>query len=332
MSYTFYQWLLFFFIYCFIGWIWECSYVSIRTRKLTNRGFMRGPFLPIYGSGAIVMLIVGLPLKSQPVLMFFAGLICASTLEFCTGEAMERLFKVKYWDYSKCFLNIRGHICFKASMAWGIFTILMNYFVHKPIEKVVLGIPFDVLQILVTALLIYFVADYSLAFKTAMDLRDVIITIEKFKEELDRMEKRLDVAIAFAEDSREQKTQELITQFENNKEEVKQKLEERMNALETKIEVAREKLSATEFVAELESKKEEMAQKAEEFATKREEFLAQLSEIRVSNATMKARLKESAQRRGVMYRNMIRNNPLTSHKFKDALEEIKTRVDEYKKQ
>jgi len=332
MSYTFYQWLLFFFIYCFIGWIWECSYVSIRTRKLTNRGFMRGPFLPIYGSGAIVMLIVGLPLKSQPVLMFFAGLICASTLEFCTGEAMERLFKVKYWDYSKCFLNIRGHICFKASMAWGIFTILMNYFVHKPIEKVVLGIPFDVLQILVTALLIYFVADYSLAFKTAMDLRDVIITIEKFKEELDRMEKRLDVAIAFAEDSREQKTQELITQFENNKEEVKQKLEERMNALEIKIEVAREKLSATEFVAELESKKEEMAQKAEEFAAKREEFLAQLSEIRVSNATMKARLKESAQRRGVMYRNMIRNNPLTSHKFKDALEEIKTRVDEYKKQ
>lgn len=332
MSYTFYQWLLFFFIYCFIGWIWECSYVSIRTKKLTNRGFMRGPFLPIYGSGAIVMLIVGLPLKGQPVLMFFAGLICASILEFCTGEAMERLFKVKYWDYSGCFLNVRGHICFKASMAWGVFTILMNYFVHKPIEKMVLGIPANILQIFVTALLIYFVADYSLAFKTAMDLRDVIIAIEKFREELDRMEKRLDVAIAFAEDSREQKTQELIIQFENNKEEVKQKLEERMNVLENKIEVAREKLSAMEFVAELEIKKEEMSLKAEEFAAKRDEFLAQLSEIRVSNATMRARLRESAQRRGVMYRNMIRNNPLSSHKFKDALEEIKTRVDEYKRQ
>ncbi len=306
--------------------------MSIRTKKLTNRGFMRGPFLPIYGSGAIVMLIVGLPLKGQPVLMFFAGLICASILEFCTGEAMERLFKVKYWDYSGCFLNVRGHICFKASMAWGVFTILMNYFVHKPIEKMVLGIPYNILQIFVTALLIYFVADYSLAFKTAMDLRDVIIAIEKFREELDRMEKRLDVAIAFAEDSREQKTQELITQFENNKEEVKQKLEERMNALENKIEVAREKLSAMEFVAELEIKKEEMSLKAEEFAAKRDEFLTQLSEIRVSNATMRARLRESAQRRGVMYRNMIRNNPLSSHKFKDALEEIKTRVDEYKRQ
>ena len=81
-----------------------------------------------------------------------------------------------------------------------------------------------------------------------------------------------------------------------------------------------------------EIKKEEMSLKAEEFAAKRDEFLAQLSEIRVSNATMRARLRESAQRRGVMYRNMIRNNPLSSHKFKDALEEIKTRVDEYKKQ
>lgn len=323
--------------------------MSIRTKKLTNRGFMRGPFLPIYGSGAIVMLVVGLPLKSQPVLMFFAGLICASTLEFCTGEAMERLFKVKYWDYSECFLNVRGHICLKASLAWGVFTILMNYFVHKPIEKVVLGIPMNVLQIFVTLLLIYFVADYSLAFKTAMDLRDVIIAIEKFKEEMDRMEKRLDVAIAFAEDAREQKVEELIAQFEGNRDEVKQKLEERMNALENRIEIAREKLMAMEFVAELESKKdeinakaeefaadleskkEEMKKKAEEFAAKREEFIAQLSEIKITNATMKARLKESAHRRGALYRNMVRNNPLSSHKFKDALEEIKTRVDEYKK-
>lgn len=327
MSYSFYQWLLFFFIYCFVGWIWECSYVSIRTRKLTNRGFMRGPFLPIYGSGAIVMLIVGLPLRSQPVLMFFAGLVCASTLEFFTGEAMERLFKVKYWDYSECFLNIRGHICFKASMAWGVFTLLMNYFVHKPIEKAVLEIPANILQLVVTILLIYFVADYTLAFKTALDLRDVIIAMEKFKDELDRMEKRLDVAIAFAEDAKEQTKENIVTSIETNKEEVKRKLEERMDVLEIKIQTAKEKLASVEsnIMAE------ELTEKREEFIAKRDEFLAQISEIKVTNATMRTRLCESASRRGAMFRNMIRNNPVSSKAFMENIEEIKNRVEQYKK-
>ena len=278
---------------------------------------MRGPFLPIYGSGAIVMLIVGIPLKSQPILMFFAGLICASTLEFFTGEAMERLFKVKYWDYSECFLNIRGHICFKASMAWGVFTLLMNYFVHRPIEQFVLEIPANILQLVVTIILIYFVADYSIAFKTAMDLRDVIIAIERFKEELDRMEKRLDVVIAFAEDSKDQAIEKLVSSIEEEKHQAKRRLEDRMEALEARVELAKNKLEKRDLASDMEAKKAE--------------FMQQISEIKLSNAVMKKRLRESASRRGVLYRNMIRNNPLTSRKFVDTLEEIKKHVDEYKK-
>lgn len=290
---------------------------------------MRGPFLPIYGSGAIVMLVVGLPLKGQPVIMFFAGLICASTLEFFTGEAMERLFKVKYWDYSKCFLNLRGHICFKASMAWGVFTLLMNYIVHRPIEKCVMDIPANILQIVVTILLIYFVADYSLAFKTALDLRDVIIAFEKCKEELDRMEKRLDVAIAFAEEMKNEKVEAIVNTLETSKEEAKQLLEERMDYIESRIEMAREKLASMEIIAELEATKEGMSAKASEYAAKRDEFMKQISEMRVSNETMRIRMRESASRRGAMYRNMIRNNPLTSRHFVEAMEEIKKRVEEY---
>ena len=139
MNYSIDQWVIFFFIYCFIGWIWECSYVSIRTKELTNRGFMRGPVLPIYGFGAVLMVWVGLPLMAHPVIMFFVGLLCASTMESFTGDIMQRLFKVRYWDYTGCLLNIKGHVCLKASLAWGTFTLLMNYFVHKPIERVVLG-------------------------------------------------------------------------------------------------------------------------------------------------------------------------------------------------
>ena len=70
--YTVSQWLIFFFIYCFLGWVWECCYVSVRKRKWVNRGFLHGPFLPIYGSGAIVILISTIAVKDIVPLVFLA--------------------------------------------------------------------------------------------------------------------------------------------------------------------------------------------------------------------------------------------------------------------
>ena len=70
-SYTAAQWLLFFYIYCFIGWCLESTYVSLKSHRLVNRGFIRGPFLPLYGFGAILMLLAAGPFLANPFLMFF---------------------------------------------------------------------------------------------------------------------------------------------------------------------------------------------------------------------------------------------------------------------
>lgn len=293
MGYLADQWVFFFFCYSFCGWIWECCYVSIRTKKLTNRGFVRGPVLPIYGSGAVLMVAVGLPLMDHPVIMFFAGMICASILEYFTGDVMYKLFKVRYWDYSECFLNVNGHICLKASICWGFFTLGTNYYLHKPVEKLVLNIPGNWLDIIVMLMVIAFVADYSLAFRAALDLRDVIIAYEQFKEELERMEKRMDVAIAFAED---------------DKNRAKLMLTERLEAMENKFEEA---LSAN---ISPETK---------------EKLVEQINEYKKKSMLMKARLDELNKKRNAMMRNMIRNNPLSSEKFAEALEEIKKRATEY---
>lgn len=103
------QWLIFFFIYCFLGWIWECCYVSVRKHKWVNRGFLHGPFLPIYGSGAIVILISTIAVKDIVPLVFLLGMVSSTVLEFCTGCCMEKLFGVRYWGITAIFhLILKG--------------------------------------------------------------------------------------------------------------------------------------------------------------------------------------------------------------------------------
>lgn len=109
-SYSFIQWLLFFYIYCFVGWCIESTIVSVDSRKFVNRGFVRGPVLPIYGFGAIVILFVTIPVKESPVLVYVLGAIGTTILEYITGWLMERMFKMKYWDYSDCKFNLKGYI------------------------------------------------------------------------------------------------------------------------------------------------------------------------------------------------------------------------------
>ena len=100
--------------------------MSFKSRKLVNRGFMRGPFLPLYGSGAIMMLIVSMPFQDNVILTYLAGVAGATVLEYITGVTMEALFKVRNWDYSNQRFNFQGHIWLSSSIAWGFLTILMT--------------------------------------------------------------------------------------------------------------------------------------------------------------------------------------------------------------
>ena len=125
-TYTWYQWLTFFYLYCFLGWIFESSYVSILQRRPVNRGFLRIPLLPLYGSGAVMMLWVSLPFQDNLILTYLSGVVGATALEYLTGLAMESLFKIRYWDYSHKKYNVHGYICLESSLFWGILTILMK--------------------------------------------------------------------------------------------------------------------------------------------------------------------------------------------------------------
>ncbi len=199
-QYTFIQWLLFFFIYCFLGWVWESCYVSIKKREWINRGFLHGPMLPIYGSGAIIVLLCTIGVRDQVILIFLFGMTGATILEYVTGACMERLFRVRYWDYSHMPLNLKGYICLPVSLGWGAFSVLLVRVIHVPIENLVLQIPERIAEVVSVVCSSAFAVDFTLSFSEAMDLRDMLIRLSDSNEKIQRLQKRLEVVSAFAED------------------------------------------------------------------------------------------------------------------------------------
>lgn len=198
--YTATQWVLLFFFYCFLGWVWESCYVSICQRRWVNRGFLSGPLLPIYGSGAIIILFVTLPVEESLPLIFLCGTAAATALEYVTGAVMERLFKVRYWDYSKKHCNLHGYICLTSSIAWGFFSILLVRVIHPPVGRLLLDIPAWCVDPLALVLTAAFSVDTVRSVQAALDLKEVLTRLTEENEELRRLAKRAEVYAAFAGD------------------------------------------------------------------------------------------------------------------------------------
>lgn len=190
-EYEWYQWILFFFCYCFFGWIFESTYVSLKSRRFVNRGFLRLPMLPLYGTGAVMMLFVSLPVKNNLVLVYFSGVVAATILEYVTGWGMEKLFKMRYWDYSNQKFNVKGYICLSSSIAWGFLTIFLTEVIHKPIEHMVLGMDTTLDLMLVATIGTAFVADTVESTRAALDLGRALETMTRMKAELEEMQVQL---------------------------------------------------------------------------------------------------------------------------------------------
>lgn len=197
MIYTFSTWLFFFYFYCFLGWVWETCYVSVLKAKWVNRGFMRGPFLPIYGSGAIVVLIFTLPFRTNAGLVFLVGMTSATLLEYFTGVAMEKMFHVRYWDYSSQRWNLNGHICVTSSLAWGAFSVILTLYGHTPVERFALRMNGNLLEVIVFVLTVYISIDMAESVREAFNLKEVLLSLEESSEEFRRIQKRFEIASAF---------------------------------------------------------------------------------------------------------------------------------------
>lgn len=114
-----YHILNWFFIYSFLGWVWETFYVSTKHGEFVNRGFVSGPFCTIYGFGAISVYLILKPIENHVLLLFLGGIVVATVLEYITAVLMESIFHTSWWDYSDQKFNFQGRICLGVSLGWG---------------------------------------------------------------------------------------------------------------------------------------------------------------------------------------------------------------------
>ena len=206
------QWLLIFYIYCFCGWVFESAVVSVQQKRPVNRGFLRGPMLPIYGFGATIMLHVSLPLAGHPVQIYFVGMVVATAFEYVVGVVMEAIFKVKYWDYSEHRFQFQGRICLQSSLAWGMLSVLLVYVLHPPVEYLLEQ--FNLLPLVFTALVlsVYFLTDVAASVKTALDFAKLLEELDTMRANVDAMREQFAAAAwqkraeltAAAQEAREQ--------------------------------------------------------------------------------------------------------------------------------
>lgn len=301
-SYHLTQWVLFFFIYSFIGWVWECCFVSVRKRRWVNRGFMYGPMLPIYGFGALAVLISTIRVRDSIPLIFLFGMVGATLLEYVTGAVMERLFNVKYWDYSNQKFNLNGHICLTSSLGWGLFSVLLVKFVHVPIEGAVLKIPTIIAEGIAFVLTVAAAVDVTQSFNDAMDLKRILAQLEESKKQIRKIQEKLKVASEeFVEDYR-QRAGEFVEDYRRRVEEHVEDYRGRAEEMaEDYKKLAEEHMDSYRQRAEemVEGYKEEIKvqkkKRREQINSRKEEYLARVHARREERQRLLARLSERAE-------------------------------------
>ncbi len=186
-----YLYLWYFFIYAVLGWCTEVAYVAVCEGKFVNRGFLNGPYCPIYGCGAAAVLALLTPVAKRPLLLFIGSVLVTSAIEFLVGFLLEKLFHEKWWDYSNEPFNIKGYICPKFSLMWGIACLLGISVIHPPIRKLILMIPRTPGIVLLCFLYALMAADLVVTLNDVLRVRRHIRTLQKTAEELHHLSDKM---------------------------------------------------------------------------------------------------------------------------------------------
>ena len=183
MEYSLATYFMLFIIYAVAGWICEVTLQLIQKHKLADRGFLIGPYCPIYGCGAILITLCLTPFNEHPIGLFILAMVLCGSLEYATSFIMEKAFNARWWDYSNMRFNINGRICLETLVPFGIAGLLIIY-VFNPFLISMIGLMGEnVLNITSIAILVIFVADVIVSSK-------IIYNFKKTNKEVSQQESK----------------------------------------------------------------------------------------------------------------------------------------------
>ncbi len=117
------------------GYIYEVIYCLVIDKELVNRGFLYGPYLPVYGFGAVIMLWLLKRFKKDPLMVFLLSMLVTGIVEYITGVLLFKIYHKTWWDYTGLLLNIDGYVCLRSVLTFGIGGIILIYLVDPLISK-----------------------------------------------------------------------------------------------------------------------------------------------------------------------------------------------------
>ena len=220
-------------IYSFLGWLCESVYVSFAQRKAVNSGFMNGPICPIYGFGAMLVILLLQPFIDHPVMIFILGVILTSTLEYFTSWLMEVLFHTRWWDYSQFRINLNGRICLFNSILFGFMALFVVYYLNPKVLATVNLLPYTSQLFITITTLAAFLIDFV---SSLAELKSFDRDIQKFEDAVKDIRLQLkDLAFDF----NQLEVREQFNNFMDQK-------DERLNTLKQHLNARYEKIAATQ--------------------------------------------------------------------------------------
>lgn len=242
-----YHILWIFFIYAFLGWCTEVSYAATKTGRFVNRGFLNGPWCPIYGLGVVIVLSLLEPLKNNLPLLFLGSVVLTSALEWLTGFLLEKLFAQRWWDYSDEPFNLGGYICLRFSLAWGFACVFVVKLLHPTVLLFIRLIPHLAGVILLAVLGAVMAVDLAATVSTITKLNRRLALIDELAGRIrsasndfgeDLAERVLDAAEKGA-DWRED-MEELSDRLARRREEFSDNLDDLKEDMQSRLEARRE--------------------------------------------------------------------------------------------
>lgn len=180
MEYSIATYFIYFIIIAICGWMMEVTLQLVQKHKFSDRGFLIGPYCPIYGCGAILITLFLTKLEEYPLALFSVTILVCGVLEYFTSYIMEKIFHARWWDYSENRFNINGRVCLETIIPFGILGLALIYIVNPFIFDNLAKVPENILNIIAIIIAVIFAIDNLVSFKVISNVRSAT---KKFDEE-----------------------------------------------------------------------------------------------------------------------------------------------------